>query len=157
ASFFAKILGNVFGSGTRDLANGRMDGLGPRDAQEMYEEIYNVRRKRNLGNFNDEQLGGAAAVSAFAELQRRGKVADGIDEQEQQEMLGAVMGEAVSLYEINAESGGRADKELTATAAVHSALKLIDGAANSQRQQQQGYGHQQQQGGGPGGFYDGRY
>ncbi|KAJ2046499.1 hypothetical protein GGH13_009327 [Coemansia sp. S155-1] len=150
ASFFSKILGNVFGSGTRDIASGHMDGLGPTDAKMAYEEIYNVRRRQGLKEFNDDQLGGAAAVYAFMELERRGKVADGIDEKEQQEMLGAVMGEAVNLYEINSNERGRADKELTATAAVHSALKLIDEAA---RPQQQSY--QQQSYDSPGGFYDG--
>ncbi|KAJ2026564.1 hypothetical protein GGI06_000102 [Coemansia sp. S85] len=48
------------------------------------------------------------------------------------------MGEAINLHEINSGDGGSADKEQTATAAVHSALKLIDESARQQQQQQYG-------------------
>ncbi|KAJ1862106.1 hypothetical protein LPJ73_000849 [Coemansia sp. RSA 2703] len=150
SNFFSKILGNVFGNRTRDLDNGSLSGLGSTDAQRYHSEIY--QNHASLSRFNDEQLGAAAAVEAISRMQRSGEIDRWAgDEQASQKMLGAVMGEAVSLHERHREQGGDADKEETATAAVRTALKVIDEAAdgnnsgyNTNSSYSGGYQHQNQ-------------
>ncbi|KAJ2233790.1 hypothetical protein IWW45_003918 [Coemansia sp. RSA 485] len=146
--FFSKILGNVFGNRARDLDSGSMDGLDTQQAQLYYSEIY--QSHNGLARFTEEQLGAAAAVQAIGEMQRNGELEYVQGEEASQKLLGAVMGEAVGLHKRHVSEGGNADKEDTATAAVRTALKIIDDAAagNSSGgyQQQQQHGQYQQQG-----------
>ncbi|KAJ1747450.1 hypothetical protein LPJ79_005243 [Coemansia sp. RSA 1821] len=125
--FFSGILAKVFGSGTRDIENGSMQGLGRQEAEHFHRAIY--MQQADLRSFSDEQLGAAAAIQAIGQMHRTGSL-DGNHEDASQKMLGAVMGEAVSLVERQESMGGSADKEETATAAVRTALKVIDDAAD---------------------------
>ncbi|KAJ2176995.1 hypothetical protein GGF45_003453, partial [Coemansia sp. RSA 551] len=127
--FFSGILGKVFGSGTRDLDNGSMDGLGRRDAERYHNEIYS--QQRDPAHYSDEQLGAAAAVEAIGQMQNSGTLdmSQG-HEDASQKILGAVMGEAVKLHKRHESQGGMADKESTAVASVHTALKIIEDAAD---------------------------
>ncbi|KAJ2358402.1 hypothetical protein GGF43_000830 [Coemansia sp. RSA 2618] len=126
--FFSSILGKVFGSGTRDLDNGSMEGLGRRDAERFHHEIY--MQSQSISHYTDEQLGAAAAVQAIDQMQKSGSL-DSTEghEDASQKMLGAVMSESVLLHERHEREGGSADKEATAVAAVRTALKIIDDAA----------------------------
>lgn len=137
SGFFSKILKNVFGNRNRDLDSGSMSGLGRQEAERLHQQIY--YQSHPLAYFNDEQLGAAAAVQAITEMQRTGKLSqyENGREEASQELLGAVMDEAVNLYERQKREGGNADKENTATAAVQTALKIIDDAADSLNHQQQ--------------------
>ncbi|KAJ2850518.1 hypothetical protein IWW36_001836 [Coemansia brasiliensis] len=129
--FFSGILAKVFGSGTRDIENGSMQGLDRKDAEHFHRVIY--MEQADLRSFNDEQLGAAAAIQAIGQMHKTGSL-NGGHEDASQKMLGAVMGEAVSLVERQESMGGSADKEETATAAVRTALKVIDDAANMHTQ-----------------------
>ncbi|KAJ1768593.1 hypothetical protein LPJ74_004751 [Coemansia sp. RSA 1843] len=131
-AFFSKILGNVFGHGTRDLNDGIGSGVDRADAERYHSEIYTQRR--DLGMYSDHQLGAAAAVQALSHAQGSSSFQpseSGSSDEASQRLLAAVVSEASSLFERHREQGGNADEEATATSAVKTALKIIDEAADS--------------------------
>ncbi|KAJ2775031.1 hypothetical protein IWQ56_000295 [Coemansia nantahalensis] len=135
--FFSSILAKVFSGRTRDIGDD-MDGLDRAQAQRFHQEIYIQRQ--NPAGFTAKQLGAAAAVEAFGQIQRTGSVnMDEGQEKASQKMLAAVMAEAVNIHELHMEQGGSADKEETAVAAVKTALVIIEDAANVPQQQTSGF------------------